>query len=39
MLAADYGLKVGTVTDTKYKIPQRIEEGTILLICSAMPVI
>ena len=29
MLAADYGLKVGTVTDTKYKIPQRIEEGTL----------
>lgn len=29
MLAADYGLKVGTVVDTKYKIPQRIEEGTL----------
>lgn len=29
MLAADYGLTVGTVADTKYKIPQRIEEGTI----------
>ncbi|MFR0941601.1 MAG: hypothetical protein ACLSF2_04260 [Butyricicoccus sp.] len=29
MLAADYGLKVGTVADTKYKIPQRIEEGTL----------
>lgn len=29
MLAADYGLKVGTVTDTKYKISQRIEEGTL----------
>lgn len=29
MLAADYGLKVGTITDTKYKIPQRIEEGTL----------
>ena len=35
MLAADYGLKVGTVTDTKYKIPQRKERS---LICSAMPV-
>ena len=29
MLAADYGLTVGTLADTKYKIPQRIEEGTI----------
>lgn len=29
MLAADYGLTVGTVADTKYKIPQRIEEGTL----------
>lgn len=29
MLAADYGLTVGTVSDTKYKIPQRIEEGTL----------
>ncbi|HJA48272.1 MAG TPA: peptidoglycan DD-metalloendopeptidase family protein [Candidatus Agathobaculum intestinipullorum] len=29
MLAADYGLTVGTLVDTKYKIPQRIEEGTI----------
>lgn len=29
MLAADYGLNVGTVADTKYKIPQRIEEGTL----------
>lgn len=29
MLAADYSLTVGTLTDTKYKIPQRIEEGTI----------
>lgn len=29
MLAADYGLIVGTLADTKYKIPQRIEEGTI----------
>lgn len=29
MLAADYSLKVGTVTGTKYKIPQRIEEGTL----------
>lgn len=29
ILAADYGLTVGTLADTKYKIPQRIEEGTI----------
>lgn len=29
MLAADYSLTVGTLADTKYKIPQRIEEGTI----------
>lgn len=29
MLAADYNLTVGTLADTKYKIPQRIEEGTI----------
>ena len=29
MVAADFGLKVGTVADTKYKIPQRVEEGTI----------
>lgn len=29
LLAADYGLSVGILTDTKYKIPQRIEEGTI----------
>lgn len=29
LLAADYGLTVGTLADTKYKIPQRIEEGTI----------
>lgn len=29
MLAADYGLTVGTLADTKYKIPQRIEENTI----------
>lgn len=29
LLAADYSLTVGTLADTKYKIPQRIEEGTI----------
>ena len=29
MLAADYGLACGTVADTKYKIPQRIEDGTL----------
>ena len=29
LLAADYGLTVGTLADTKYKIPQRIEEGTL----------
>ena len=29
-VAADYHLKVGTVADTKYKIPARIEEGTLL---------
>ena len=29
MLAADYSLTVGALADTKYKIPQRIEEGTI----------
>ena len=30
MLAADFNLTVGTVTDTKYKIASRIEEGTLL---------
>lgn len=30
MLAADYGLKCGQITDTKYKIPHRLEEGTLL---------
>lgn len=30
MLAADYGLICGTVEDTSYKIPQRIEEGTLI---------
>ena len=29
LLAADYGLRVGALADTKYKIPQRVEEGTI----------
>ena len=29
MLAADYNLKVGDVTDTEYRIPHRIEEGTL----------
>lgn len=30
MIATDYHLQVGTVADTKYKIPSRIEEGTLL---------
>lgn len=30
MVAADYKLQVGDVSDTKYKIPSRIEEGTIM---------
>jgi len=30
MLATDYHLQVGSVADTKYKIPSRIEEGTLL---------
>ncbi len=30
MIAADYGLKCGTVSATGYKIPQRIEEGTLI---------
>lgn len=30
MLAADYKLSCGTIADTKYKIPQRIEEATLL---------
>lgn len=29
MLAKDFGLTVGTLIDTKYKIPKRIDEGTI----------
>lgn len=29
MLASDYGLACGDITDTKYKIPTRIDEGTI----------
>lgn len=29
MLAANYSLKIGTIADTKYRIPQRIEEGTL----------
>lgn len=34
MIANDYGLKCGTLTDTKYKIPQRIEDGTLFDILS-----
>ncbi len=30
MLAADYGLKVGTIEDTGYIIPSRVEENTSL---------
>lgn len=30
MIAADYSLKCGSVDDTGYKIPQRIEEGTLI---------
>lgn len=30
MIATDYHLQVGAVADTKYKIPSRIEEGTLL---------
>ena len=30
MVAADYSLTCGTVEDTSYKIPQRIEEGTLI---------
>ena len=30
MIATDYHLQVGSVADTKYKIPSRIEEGTLL---------
>lgn len=30
MIAADYGLTCGTVEDTGYVIPNRIEEGTLL---------
>lgn len=30
MIAKDYGLKTGKIADTKYKIPRRIEEGTLL---------
>ena len=30
MIAKDYGLTCGTVADTKYKIPNRIEDGTLL---------
>lgn len=29
-VATDYHLKVGAVADTKYKIPARIEEGTLI---------
>lgn len=29
MLADDYSLKCGTVADTSYKIPHRIEDGTV----------
>lgn len=31
MIASDYGLAVGTMADTSWKIPQRIEEGQTLL--------
>ena len=30
MIAADYGLLCGTVENTSYKIPQRIEEATLI---------
>lgn len=30
MVATDYQLQTGSIADTKYKIPSRIEEGTIL---------
>ena len=30
MIAADYGLKCGVISDTSFVIPQRIEEGTLL---------
>lgn len=30
MIATDYHLQVGSVADTKYKIPNRIEEGALL---------
>ena len=30
MIATDYHLQVGSVADTKYKIPSRIEEGALL---------
>lgn len=33
VLAKDYGLTCGTIADTKYKIPQRIEETTLFDIC------
>ena len=33
VLAKDYGLTCGTIVDTKYKIPQRIEETTLFDIC------
>lgn len=29
MIAKDYGLTCGTLEDTKYKIPQRVEDGTL----------
>lgn len=39
-IAADYGLKVGNITDSGWKIPQRIEEGETLMdiILSALEI-
>ena len=39
-IAADYGLQVGNITDSGWKIPQRIEEGETLvdIILSALEI-
>lgn len=40
IIAADYGLQTGTISDSGWKIPQRIEEGETLLdiVLSAMAI-